>query len=1086
MLVKTLQKFIVYFNPGLFILSILLIVSADNFAQNRSRIMGTVKDAKTGEALVGTNVIIEGLNLGAASDIDGNYFIINVPVGTYNLKVSMIGYKTQIITGVIVSVDRVTQQDIELEPTVIESQAVVVTAKRDELHKEVSSTQLMVTSSEIVNSSGIRAVNTFLEKLPGVGENDNGYLTIRGGSADQTGTFVNGLSFNNASNGNTETSIPLSAIEQVSLMSGGYNAEYGNFRSGLINITTKSGTKDGYHGTINLSSDQSHMRRFGQSYYDPHNDFLVSYLDPAVAFQGTASAWADDPYMQQQHPAFIGYDNEVKQRTITASWPTAKPLDLYLLSAWMFRAIPDYKGLEKLGYSVPQYQQKLFADRAGKENYSDQNIDMGFGGPVPFISQSLGDATFYISNNTKKQHYTMPVTLDHDFSSTTLLTMKSTPTPSISLTLNGLWKREIGVSPIIPVNGDSPDANDRGGFMPLNNIDYFSKDSIYAYDPNYYPILNQTTVMTGLTLNQTLSKRTYYELTLNYLTIRDYTPTGDNRDTATVTNFGPFYVDQMPYGKSQFLAEQYSGYSFNLPWVPSLTFGHREGDLHDNQRIYQYQAKLNIVSQLDNHNYVKAGIEYNLIHLAHNFWEAWNHNSYNIYEYNYDRKPSQTGLFVQDQITYNNIVANLGVRFDYYYGGGGVWPSDPFAYGAFAPQPLPAGGANDSSLYVYLSTGKSYVWDAWYKYDQEHPGFLQKVKNYFTISPRLGISFPITINSKFYFNYGQFRSNPPYYTMYQFRYRYTKNGLYQMSNPNLEPPRTISYELGVAYNFFQNYIARISGYYKDVTGQYGRVNYQSANSILNYYSYSSNEYQDIQGVEVNISKNDNSWLTGWVNFDYMLTKTGHTGVKTVSDVAITSQVNTLYQGDETRSLPRPSINLNVTLRSPDKWGPQLGGLDIFGNWDLTVFGQWRAGDYFTYNPLGDRYVHNNMSWPDYYMVDLKLSKAINIAGVTTTFYVDCSNVFNLKVNLMSKYYPFENGNDFRDYMASLHLPIYNSPAYDDLRKQAAQNGNQYYIPGNDKVGDLRSSSKPYINDPNYSYFLYDQPRDIWFGMKVDF
>ena len=1083
MLLKTLQKYLIYLKPGLFILFILLITSTNINAQNRSRIVGTVKDAKTGEPLVGTNVIVEGLNLGAATDIDGKFFIVNVPVGTYNLKVSMIGYKTQIITGLIVSVDRVTEQNIELEPAVIESQAVVVTAKRDELHKEVSSTQLMVTSSEIVNSSGIRAVNTFLEKLPGVSENDNGYLTIRGGMADETGTFVNGLSFNNASNGNAETSIPLSAIEQVSLMSGGYNAEYGNFRSGLINITTKSGTLDGYHGTVNISTDQSHVRRFGQSYFDPHNDFLVSYLDPAVAFQGTASAWADDKYMQQQHPQFIGYDAEASQRVITASWPTAKPLDLYLLTAWMFRVIPDYQGLAKLGYTVPQDQQKLFAERVGNESFSDQNIDMGFGGPVPFVSHALGDATFFISNNSKKQHYTMPITLNHDFNSTTLLTMKSNPIPTMTLTLNGLWKREIGVSPIIPVNGDAPDANDRGGFMPLDNLRYTYDDFVYSYDPNYYPILNQTTVMTGLTLNQTLSKKTFFEFSFNYLTIKDFTPTGDNRDTTTITNFGPFYVDQMPFGKSQFSHEQYSDYSFNLPWIPSMTLGHREGDLHDNQKVYQYALKLNITSQIDDHNYVKAGIEYNLIHLDHKFYELWNQNSYNTYEYNYDRKPSQTGLFIQDQITYSSIVANLGVRFDYYYGGGGLWPSNPFAYDAFAPQPI--GTANDSTLYQYLATGKSYIWDYWNQYNQTHPGFLQKIKNYFTISPRIGVSFPVTTNAKFYFNYGQFRSNPPYYTMYQFRYRYTKNGLYQMSNPNLEPPRTISYELGVAYNFYQSYIARISGYYKDITGEYGTVTYQSAqpeHSTLNYKSYLNNVFEDVQGLELNISKTDNTWLNGWINFDYMLTKSGHTGVSTISDVVINNVQSTLYQGDETRTLPTPSVNANVTFRSPEHWGPQLGGLDIFGNWDLTIFGQWRAGSYFTWNPLNDPFTNNNLTWPDYYMADLKLSKTINIAGTKTTFYVDCTNVLNLKVNLMSKGYPFEDNNDQSQYLASLHLPMYNSPKFDQLRK----NNPGEYIAGNDKVGDLRSGSKPYINNPNYSFFMYDQPRDIWFGMKVDF
>ncbi len=1071
-----------------FFLILLIILTQFTFSQSRSRIVGTIKDAASGELLIGANVIVEGTGLGAATDVNGKFFIVNVPVGTYNLKASMIGYQTKVITGVIVSVDRVTEQNIELSSGVIESKTVVVTSNRDELHKEVSSTQLMVTNADIVNSSGIRQINNFLEKLPGVGENDNGYLTIRGGSPDQTGTFVDGLSFNNQSNGNANTSIPLSAIEQVSLMSGGYNAEYGNFRSGLINISTKTGTMDGYHGTVDISTDQSHVKRFGQSYFDPHNDYLVSFLDPAVAFQGTESAWADDEYMRGQHPSFIGYDAEAKSRSITITYPDATPLDLYLLSAWMFRVIPDYQGLAKLGYSVPEDQKKLFANRVGRENYSDQNIDFGFGGPIPFVSRALGDATFYISNNTKKQHYTMPVTLDNEFSSTTLLKIKSNPVSSMTLTLNGLWGRQIGVTPIIPVNGDAPDASDRGGFMPLNNIKYKSDDFVYSYDPNYYPILNQTTVKTGLTLNQALSDKTFYELALGYMVIKDYTPTGDNRDTTTITNFGPFYVDQTPYGKSQFSNEQYSAYSFTLPWVPSMTFGHREGDLHDNQREYQYSAKLSLTSQVDEHNYVKAGIEYNLIHLDHKYWEAWNNNSYNIYEYNYNRKPSQTGLFVQDQLTYGNIIANLGVRFDYYYGGGGLWPADPFAYDAYAPQALPGGGANDSTLYEYLNTGNSFIWDAWYAYDKEHPGFLQKVKNYFTVSPRIGISFPVTENSKFYFNYGQFRSNPPYYSMYQFKYRYTKNGLYQMSNPNMEPPRTTSYEIGVAYNFLQNYIARISGYYKDVTGQFGRVDYvsgQAAHSTLNYRSYLNNEYQDVQGVEINISKNVGDWVTGWLNFDYALTKTGYTGVRTISDIAINNAQSTLYQGSESRTLPRPSVNANITFRSPEKWGPQLGGLDLFGKWNLTLFGQWKSGSYFTWNPLNDPFTNNNLSWPDYFMVDLKLSKSINFGSTVATFYLDCSNVLNLKVNLMSKGYAFQhenNDNDERDYLASLHLPMYDSPKYDQLRKSNPG----AYLPGNDKVGDLRSSEKPYINNPNYSFFLFDQPRDIWFGLKVDF
>jgi hypothetical protein len=72
--------------------------------------------------------------------------------------------------------------------------------------------------------------------------------------------------------------------------------------------------------------------------------------------------------------------------------------------------------------------------------------------------------------------------------------------------------------------------------------------------------------------------------------------------------------------------------------------------------------------------------------------------------------------------------------------------------------------------------------------------------------------------------------------------------------------------------------------------------------------------------------------------------------------------------------------------------------------------------------------------------------------------------------------------DFTDYLKSLRLPIYNSPEFDQLRELNPG----YYVAGNDEVGDLNSASKPYINDPDYTYFIYGQPRDIWFGVRVDF
>lgn len=387
--------------------------------------------------------------------------------------------------------------------------------------------------------------------------------------------------------------------------------------------------------------------------------------------------------------------------------------------------------------------------------------------------------------------------------------------------------------------------------------------------------------------------------------------------------------------------------------------------------------------------------------MNHKLWQKWNENYYNVSEFNYHRTPSQTGLFVHDQISCEAIVANLGLRFDYYYSGGGKWLSgDPFAEEVFTPQTF----AEDSILFEYLEQGRSFIWDTWEAYDQDHPGFLKPIKSHYTVSPRIGISFPVTINSKFYFNYGHFRSNPPYYTMYL--YRYTKNGLYEMSNPNLEPPRTISYKLGLAYNFDGNYVRRISGYSREVTGEHGEVNYINSTGSVNYEKWESNEYDDIQGLEINLAKTDNSGLNGWLNFNYMLKKSGLVGRETITDVTMNIDQEGLYAGQETRSLPVPQLNASVTFRTLQNRGPPIWRSHPFANWTLTLFGEWEAGDFFTWNPGNELHVSDNLRWPDYYMLDLKLTRSFKLGGIAAMVYLDVSNLLNLKANLMHEGYAF--------------------------------------------------------------------------------
>jgi hypothetical protein len=333
--------------------------------------------------------------------------------------------------------------------------------------------------------------------------------------------------------------------------------------------------------------------------------------------------------------------------------------------------------------------------------------------------------------------------------------------------------------------------------------------------------------------------------------------------------------------------------------------------------------------------------------------------------------------------------------------------------------------------------------------------------------------------------------------MFLYSYRYDKNGLYEMSDPNLEPPKTISYELGVSYDLYENTILTLSGYYKDVTGQTDEVNYINSNGTIDYDKWVNNNYEDIEGLEINLSKIDNTWLTGWINFNYLLKKSGVTGRATISNSTLNEEQVGLYEGEEDRFLPQPALNANITFRSPYDIFSENWLNHLVSGWSITIFASWRAGEYFTFDPfqrsgIMGRNITNNMQWPDYYMVDLRLNKTFYLFGFNTTFFLDISNVFNFKVNLLHRGYAFreeasdEGGftgwDDTYNYLATLRLPEYGSSEYDELRDE--ENG--LFIPGDDKIGELRSKDKPYINDPDYSYFIFGQPRDIWFGIKVDF
>jgi len=217
------------------------------------KISGRITDQKSGDPLIGVNVFIEETSLGAATDIDGEYVILNIPPGEYSLRASYIGYAVHRIQNIRVSQEQTTRQNFTLKEAVLEGEEVIVLAQRPMVQKDLTASQKITTSDEI----NLMPVETFLGVLTtqaGVNQGADGALHIRGGRSNEVGYYIDGVSVANPFFTNSlAINISNKAIEEMKVVSGAFNAEYGNAMSGIVNLSLKDGGKD-YHGSFSYYS----------------------------------------------------------------------------------------------------------------------------------------------------------------------------------------------------------------------------------------------------------------------------------------------------------------------------------------------------------------------------------------------------------------------------------------------------------------------------------------------------------------------------------------------------------------------------------------------------------------------------------------------------------------------------------------------------------------------------------------------------------------------------------------------------------------------------------------------------------------
>jgi len=864
------------------------------------------------------------------------------------------------------------------------------------------------------------------------------------------------------------------------------------------------------------------QKHFGPSPNDRNSFWIRPYTDPTVSWTGTKNgAW--DPFTQNQYPEFEGW-NALAAKTLTDADPTndLTPEAAQRVFLWQHRKVLDI--------TKPDY-----------------DIDASFGGPVPF-GGGLGNLRFFASYREATSMYLVPLSASYpkaepgklfgtkhekflhpkndSFGHSRVDNYFHQLFPLFPLKEGGGnqdYNAQLKVTSDISSGmklmveflvGRQTGTNDNNAGLAgvystpagiannLNNktqVGSYLDARIFATD--YWAPASIERALYGAKFTHVLSSATFYEVSIHNFGTAYSTSPARLRDTSKVYKFGnSYYLDEAPFG---FQPQPSTG-------IDGLRMGVGFSNSRDSSEVIVTTARADITSQIDRYNQIKAGVEYiytdNYVNFASVDIFLPSGRSQTIWR----KFPIRGALYVQDKLEFEGMILNLGLRIDYSNPKG-----DWFAY-------------SDPRFNLY---DPNLVGDKSLSIDQKL--LREPIKKNITLSPRLGVSFPITEVSKLYFNYGHFRSMPTPENLFLVRRFSDNNNVTYLANPNNPLPKTVAYELGYEHSLFEEYLFHLAGYYKDVTNQLTSTTYVNPSIGLSYSLSTDNSYQDIRGFEITLTKNRGNWVNGFVNYTYMVSTTGRFGYRQFSskqsDQRVYERDNIVQDLYQSKPVPQPYGRANIDFFTPADFGPTFGNIGLLNDWRLSFLGNWSTGSYFTWAGGGSSSIpgiQNNVQYKDYYNLDLRLTKSFTIGTANIQLFMDVTNLLN---NKTFTEYGFRDGNDFDAYMKSLHLPVDiadrlnygNIPGddqpgdyrkddvvpvpmvympntasvtnpvstyiyYDNSTKTYMKYVNKQWVPEDQARVDQVLKDKAYVDMPNLNYFTFLNPRRLFFGVRVTF